>query len=102
LSRHRSTSAGARERQQPLEIVGGAVVSGAVVVGNGVVDVFSGGTANVAFLPTGSGGSKSPTRLPSPAWCRIWRPNHANRAQFIDLSRSCSAPPYLQPHAGER
>ena len=40
-----------------LEIDGSAVVSGgAVVVGNGIVDVLFGGTADVRFLSTGSGG----------------------------------------------
>ena len=40
-----------------LEIESGAVVSGgAVVVGNGIVNVLSGGSANVAFVSTGSGG----------------------------------------------
>ena len=31
---------------------------GAVVVGNGILDVLSGGSANVAFQSTGSGGLK--------------------------------------------
>ena len=40
-----------------LEIDGSAVVSGgAVVVGNGIVDVLFGGTADVRFLSNGSGG----------------------------------------------
>ena len=70
-----------------LEIVGGAVVSGgAVVVGNGVVDVFSGGTANVAFLPTGSGGLEiADTAAFTGVVSGFGGPNHANRAQFIDL-----------------
>ncbi len=40
-----------------VEIAGGAVVSGGVVeVGNGIVDVLSGSTANIKFLSNGSGG----------------------------------------------
>ncbi len=38
-----------------IDVVG-VVSGGAVTVGNGIVDVLSGGTANVAFLSTGTGG----------------------------------------------
>jgi hypothetical protein len=36
--------------------IGAVVTGGAVVVGNGIVDVLSGGTASVGFLANGSGG----------------------------------------------
>ena len=40
-----------------VEIVSGAVVNGGIVeVGSGTVDIHSGGTANVVFLATASGG----------------------------------------------
>ena len=57
-----------------VEITSGAVVSGgAVVVGNGLVDVLSGGSANVKFLSNGSGGLEiadtHTIRAPSPARC---------------------------------
>jgi hypothetical protein len=79
-----------------LEIDGSAVVSGgAVVVGNGVVDVLSGGTANVRFLSTGSGGLEiADTNANSSAFNGMGSGfggvNHANHKQFIDL---VSSPP---------
>jgi hypothetical protein len=74
-----------------VEILSDGVVSGgAVVVGNGLVDVLSGGSANVAFQSTGSGGleiadiSDSPTVFTGTA-SGFGGVNHANHAQFIDL-----------------
>jgi hypothetical protein len=68
----------------------GVVNGGAVVVGNGIVDVLSGGTANVAFLSTGSGGLEiADTNVNSAAFTGtvsgFGGVNHANHAQFIDL-----------------
>ena len=74
-----------------VEIVSGAVVSGgAVKIGNGIVDVFSGGTANVAFLSTGSGGLEIADALGSTSVFTgvvsgFGGANHANHAQFVDL-----------------
>ena len=58
-----------------LEITGGTVVSGgAVKVGNGIVDVLSGGTADVVFQSNGSGGldiaDTNTTRALLPARCQ--------------------------------
>ena len=80
-----------------LEIDGSAVVSGgAVVVGNGVVDVLSGGTANVRFLSTGSGGLEiADTNANSSAFngmvSGFGGVNHAAHKQFIDLVSVTSA-----------
>ena len=74
-----------------VEIVSGAVVSGgAVKVGNGIVDVLSGGTANVAFLSTGSGGLEIADTLASTSAFTgvvsgFGGANHANHDQFVDL-----------------
>ena len=76
---------------------GGAVSGGAVVVGNGIVDVLSGGTANVAFLATGSGGLEiADTSANSSAFTGMVSgfggASHANHKQFIDLVSVTSAP----------
>jgi hypothetical protein len=74
-----------------LEIASGAVVSGgAVVVGNGIVDVLSGGTANIAFLSNGSGGLEiadtfGSSNVFSGTVSGFGGVNHANHKQFIDL-----------------
>ncbi|PWT93576.1 MAG: hypothetical protein C5B56_00500, partial [Proteobacteria bacterium] len=74
-----------------LEITGGAVVSGsAVKVGNGIVNVFAGGTADIAFLSNGSGGLEiADTQANSSTFTGTVSGfgglNHANHKQFIDL-----------------
>jgi autotransporter passenger strand-loop-strand repeat protein len=74
-----------------VEIVSGAVVSGgAVKVGNGVVDVLSGGSASISFLSTGSGGLEiADTHGSTSAFGGVVSgfggANHTNHAQFIDL-----------------
>jgi hypothetical protein len=81
-----------------LEIDSSAVVSGgAVVVGNGIVDVLFGGTADVRFLSTGSGGLEiADTNVTSNAFTGrvsgFGGVNHANHKQFIDLVSVTSAP----------
>ena len=68
------------------------MVSGGVVkVGNGVVDIQSGGTANVSFLSTGIGGLEiEDTSTNSGAFTGtvtgFGGANHANHVQFIDLA----------------
>ena len=80
-----------------LEITRGAVVSGgAVIVGNGIVDVVSGGSANVAFLSTGNGGLDiADTHVNPNAFTGtvsgFGGVNHANHTQFIDLVSVTSA-----------
>ena len=80
-----------------MEIIGGAVVSGgAVVVGNGIVEVLSGGSADVAFLSTGSGGLEiADTSVNSNTFTGtvsgFGGVNHANHVQFIDLVSVTSA-----------
>ena len=75
-----------------MEILSGAVVSGGVVkVGNGVVEVLSGGSANVAFLSNGSGGlviEDSPGNVSAftGAASGFGGANHTNHKQFIDLT----------------
>jgi fibronectin-binding autotransporter adhesin len=75
-----------------VEIAGGAVVSGGVVeVGNGIVDVLSGGSANVKFPSNGSGGlviEDSPNDVSAftGAVSGFGGANHANHTQFIDLT----------------
>ena len=69
---------------------GGAVSGGAVVVGNGIVDVLSGGSANVAFLATGSGGleiedSANNASAFTGKVSGFGGAGHANHKQFIDL-----------------
>jgi hypothetical protein len=74
-----------------LEITGGTVViGGAVKVGNGIVDVLSGGTANVVFQSNGSGGLEiADTNTNASAFTGtvsgFGGVNHANHKQFIDL-----------------
>ena len=74
-----------------LEITEDAVVSGgAIKVGNGIVDVLSGGTADIAFLPNGSGGLEiADTHANSSTFTGTISGfgglNHANHKQFIDL-----------------
>jgi hypothetical protein len=80
-----------------LEIDSSAVVSGgAVIVGNGVVEVHSGGTANVRFLSNGSGGLEiADTKDNSSAFTGLVSGfggvNHSNHKQFIDLVSVTSA-----------
>ena len=81
-----------------VEIAGGAAVSGsAVQIGNGIVDVGSGGTANVAFLATGTGGlliadvSGSISAFTGTV-VGFGGVNHANHKQYIDLVSVTSAP----------
>ena len=75
-----------------LEIESGAVVSGgAVVVGNGIVNVLSGGSADVAFLSNGSGGLEIAdaalldTAVFTGTISGFGGVNHTNHKQFIDL-----------------
>jgi len=74
-----------------LKIDSSGVVNGAaVVVGHGLVDVLSGGTANVAFLATGSGGliiadTSGSTAAFTGAVSGFGGVGHANHTQFIDL-----------------
>jgi hypothetical protein len=81
-----------------VEIAGGAAVSGsAVQIANGIVDVRSGGTANVAFLATGSGGLmiadvSGGTGAFTGAVFGFGGVNHANHKQYIDLVSVTSAP----------
>jgi hypothetical protein len=80
-----------------VEITSGAVVSGgAVVVGNGLVDVLSGGSADVKFLSNGSGGleiADTHTNLSAftGAVSGFGGMNHTNHKQFIDLVSVISA-----------
>lgn len=86
-----------------IEITGGAVVSGGVVkVGNGVVDIQSGGTANVTFLSTGVGGLEiEDSQLAPNAFTGtvtgFGGVSHANHTQYIDLA-SVSASDLSQIH----
>jgi subtilase-type serine protease len=75
-----------------VEILSDGVVSGgAVVVGNGIVDVLSGGSANVSFQSTGSGGLEiADTSANSSTFTGrvsgFGGFNHTNHKQFIDLA----------------
>ena len=76
--------------------VAGVVSGGAVIVGNGIVDVLSGGTANIAFRSTGSGGLEiADTNANSSAFTGaifgFGGVNHTNHKQFIDLVSVTSA-----------
>jgi hypothetical protein len=76
--------------------VAGVVSGGAVIVGNGLVDVLSGGTANIAFRSTGSGGLEiADTNANSSAFTGaifgFGGVNHTNHKQFIDLVSVTSA-----------
>jgi autotransporter passenger strand-loop-strand repeat protein len=67
----------------------GGVASNAII-GNGIVDVLSGGTANIRFLSNGSGGleiadTQNSTSAFTGAVSGFGGINHANRKQFIDL-----------------
>ena len=81
-----------------VEIASDAVVGGgAVVIGNGVVDVLSGGTANIAFQAMGSGGleiADSPGNVSAftGTVSGFGGMNHTNHKQFIDLVSVTSAP----------
>jgi hypothetical protein len=74
------------------------VVSGAaVVVGNGLIDVHSGGTANVKFLSNGTGGlviEDSPSNVSAftGTVSGFGGVGHSNHKQFIDLVAVTSAP----------
>jgi hypothetical protein len=78
--------------QSLIEISRGAVVNGGVVeVGNGIVDIQSGGSANVTFLSTGSGGLEiADTKGDPTAFTGVVSgfggTSHANHTQFIDLT----------------
>jgi hypothetical protein len=81
-----------------LEITSGAVVTGGVVrVDNGIVYIQSGGTANVAFLATGSGGleiadTQSDPNAYTGEVSGFGGANHANHTQSIDLVSVTSGP----------
>jgi hypothetical protein len=81
-----------------VEIASGAVVDGGVaLIGNGIVDVLAGGSANVAFLSTGSGGleiadAAGSTSAFTEVVSGFGGVNHANKKQFIDLVSVTSAP----------
>ena len=69
---------------------------GAVVVGNGLVDVLSGGSANVRFLSNGSGGLEIADTDTNPSAFTgtvsgFGGVNHSNHKQFIDLVSVISA-----------
>ena len=93
-----------------VEISSGAIVSGgAVVVGNGIVDVLSGGSANVAFRSTGSGGLEiADTHVNSNAFTgavsrirrlQSYEPCAVHRSRLGDLRRPHDQ---LQLHLGRR
>jgi hypothetical protein len=68
-----------------------------LMVGNGIVDVLSGGTANVSFQATGSGGLEIADSLANSSAFTgkisgFGGANHTNHAQFIDLVSVTSAP----------
>jgi hypothetical protein len=72
------------------------VSGGAVIVGNGLVDVLSGGTANIAFRSTGSGGleiadTNANSSTFTGAVSGFGGVNHTNHKQFIDLVSVTSA-----------
>jgi hypothetical protein len=75
-----------------VEIVSGAAVTGgAVIVGNGILDVLSGGSADVAFLATGSGGlviadTQNATSAFAGKVSGFGGASHSNHKQFIDLT----------------
>jgi hypothetical protein len=80
-----------------VEITSGAVVNGGTVeVGNGIVDIQSGGSANVTFLSTGDGGLEiADTKGDPTAFTGVMSgfggTSHANHTQFIDLVSVTSA-----------
>ena len=77
--------------ERALEITDGAVVNGGLLeIGNGIVDVLSGGTANVFFTPTGSGelriaDAAGSSNVFTGAVSGFGGVNHSNHKQFIDL-----------------
>ena len=76
--------------------VAGVVSGGAVTVGNGIVDVLSGGTADIAFRSNGSGGLEiADTNANSSTFTGaifgFGGVNHTNHKQFIDLVSVTSA-----------
>jgi hypothetical protein len=85
-----------------LQIDSGAVVNGGLVeVGNGIVAVLSGGSANVAFLSTGSG--PRCTVLAQPSWSGSISSGHqiaiaicGNRHEFPTSSRRTAIGPKLE------
>jgi hypothetical protein len=74
-----------------IEIIDGAVVSGGLVeIGNGIVNVLSGGTADVFFAPTGSGelriaDAAGSSTVYTGAVSGFGGTSHSNQKQFIDL-----------------
>ena len=70
--------------------IAGVVSGGGVKIGDGMVEVESGGTANVTFLSTGTGGleiadtASDPTAFTGTV-SGFGGVSHANHAQFIDL-----------------
>ena len=80
-----------------IEIASGGVVGGgAVTVGNGIVDVHSGGSANIAFQGNGSGGleiedSANNASAFAGRISGFGGANHTNHKQFIDLVSVTSA-----------
>jgi len=74
-----------------IEILDGGVVSGgAVEIGNGLVNVLSGGTADVFFTPTGSGELRIADAVGSSmvytgAVSGFGGVGHSNQKQFIEL-----------------
>jgi hypothetical protein len=73
-----------------VDIVSGAVVSGGVEIGNGIVDVESGGSANVTFV-SGSGGLLLGDSLSNPtafsgSVSGFGGTNHTNHGQSIALT----------------
>ena len=79
-----------------IEILSGTVVSGGLVeIGNGTIDVRSGGTASVFFTPTGSGGliiadTSGSTAAYTGTVSGFGGMNHANVTQFIELANVSS------------
>jgi hypothetical protein len=76
--------------------VAGVVSGGAVTVGDGIVDVLSGGTANIAFRSNGSGGLEIADTPGNPhafsgTVSGFGGVNHTNHKQFIDLVSVTSA-----------
>ena len=74
-----------------LEIDGSAVVNGgAATIGNGIVDMFAGGLADISFRSSGSGGLEIANTSADPAAFTgavsgFGGANHTNHTQFIDL-----------------
>jgi hypothetical protein len=84
-----------------LEITSGAVVTGGVVrVDNGIVYIQSGGTANVAFLATGSGGLEIADTQSDPN--AYTGEVSALAAQITPTTRSLSTWSRLRPAQGLR